>query len=190
MKNLLKIIGLLILIIWISNWNVEGEKLTHRLITKVENVVYSFKLRHQSVPKTDDKIQRMDIQTPSNDLDWIVAEASFYDPHDIKQVGGVKKKADGIGASGREVSYGSVAMDSTFIKDIANNYKGCIVYIQIRQSKLETPFGVGVYRVDDTMGKDFTHPSHLDFFHKDVPPRLKKKGRFKVMYRVAYIKKY
>jgi hypothetical protein len=134
---------------------------------------------------------------------WEDASASFYDHWSPGQTG--KEIPDGKGASGRLIGSGSIAMDSTFIADITNNYKDT-VYVQIdviaeykRDDKtfylnlnIQTPYGRGpnICRVDDTMPNSEILPGNhlIDFCICDMSGKFMEIGRFKVRYRIVKIR--
>jgi hypothetical protein len=120
-------------------------------------------------------------------LAWDIAKASFYDSKDASQT---KSGGDGIEASGRRIKSGSIAFGSplteTFIK------KGLIVFIQIKNCNVVTPYGKGIFRVDDAMASRFSNKKdkfYIDFFHKDVNSKQRQMGRFKVKFRIFKITK-
>lgn len=117
--------------------------------------------------------------------DWKVAEASYYYPSRMNNGYG------GYGATGRRIKTGSIAVGSHFFKE---NFikKGNIVYIQIKDSDVITPYGKGVFRVDDLMGPRYNNRRKkdnffIDFFYKDVNREHRKAGRFNVMFRIYKI---
>lgn len=107
---------------------------------------------------------------------WQVAIATYYDPMDESQT---KPNPDGVGASGRIVSSGSIAtslFDREFIKD-------SIVYIEIKDCHIVTPYGKGVFRVDDLVSSD-DDMTKIDFFYKDLNSKQKRLGKFHVVFRI------
>jgi hypothetical protein len=134
---------------------------------------------------------------------WQVASASYYDPMDSAQVG--KKIPDGIGASGRLVGPGSIAMDSVFVVNVTNNFKDT-VYVQINEVaryeregetfylklNIKTPYGKvnNIFRSDDTMPKSKTIlGDRADLCICDMDSVMKEIGRFIITYRVVKIKR-
>ena len=116
--------------------------------------------------------------------DWQTAEASYYDSRDSKQTKGV---CDGIGAFGRAIGSGSVALGSSFTENFRE--KNLVVFIQIKNCDIVTPYGKGIFRVDDMMAQRFNKKGdfHIDFSHEDISLKLKRKGRFQVEFRIYKI---
>lgn len=114
---------------------------------------------------------------------WNVANASFYNSKDPSQT---KKRADGIGASGRRIRSGSIAFGSPATKNFIKNK---IVYIEIKDCNIVTPYGKGIFRVDDSMNKRFNREDKffIDFHHKDLTSKQKRMGRFNIEFRVYKI---
>lgn len=111
---------------------------------------------------------------------WQTAEATYYDSQDQAQT---RAGGDGIGSFGRLIKSGSIAIGSAFITELSKENE--IVFVQIENFNVMTPYGKGIYRVDDTMAERFRKKGKLyvDFFHKDLNLRLKQKGRFNVKLR-------
>jgi len=117
---------------------------------------------------------------PSNN--WNKANASYYDPLSRKQTGSGK----GIGASGRRIRSGSVALGNPLINFFIK--EGMIVYIEVKAPgfNIHTPYGKNIFRVDDKMAKRFRENYNkffLDFEERDLNSRLKQTGRFNVEFR-------
>jgi len=115
---------------------------------------------------------------------WEVAEATYYDPMDPKQT---KENPDGYGASGRKVECGSVAMDSIFFCHYHKQKK--IVYIEIKNSSLMTPYGKGIFRVDDRLNERYKDKRYLEFHQNDLSEKYKRIGRFNIHYRIVRVEK-
>jgi hypothetical protein len=118
-------------------------------------------------------------------LVWKNAEGTYYNPKDRSQT---KKNPDGKGTSDRRIKSGSVALGSSLTRTFLN--KQFIVYIQIKDCSLITPYGKGIFRVDDAMGTRFSNKDDkffIDFYHKDVTFKQKQIGRFKIKFRVYKI---
>lgn len=112
---------------------------------------------------------------------WLPAEASYYDPMDPKQT---KEKPDGIGAFGRRIVSGSVAMGSPQAKLFRK--KKSVVFIKVKDLDVHTPYGKGIFRVDDLKNdryQDKDGKYYIDFFEKDLNAYYLKQGRFKVSFR-------
>lgn len=119
-------------------------------------------------------------------LDWKIAKASFYDSNDPKQT---KIDCDGLGRSGRRIKSGSIALGSTFTKNFIE--KKIIIFIQVKDCKVVTPYGKGIFRVDDTMNDRYNIKDKffVDFFYKDVNSNQKQLGRFHIKFRIFKIVK-
>jgi len=117
---------------------------------------------------------------------WQKAKASYYDSKDPSQT---KDNCNGIGAFGRRIKSGSIAMGSSFTKDFRKN--GMKVFIQVKNCNVVTPYGKGIFRVDDVMAKKYNNKKtfHVDFFYKDLDSRHKRLGRFKIEFRIYKIVK-
>lgn len=119
-------------------------------------------------------------------LAWKTARASFYDSRDTSQT---KKDCNGIGASGREIKSGSIALGSSLTESFIK--KGLVVFIEIKDCDIVTPYGKGIFRVDDAMAKRFNRKGkyYIDFFSGDVNSHQKRLGRFKIKFRIYKIEK-
>lgn len=116
-----------------------------------------------------------------NDTTWHKAQASYYDPKDQSQT---KENPDGIGAFGRKINSGSIALGSKFTKAFIK--KDATVFIEVKElSHIKTPYGYGIFRVDDRMGNRFSKSNKffVDFYQYDLPEKLKRLGRFKISFR-------
>ena len=104
------------------------------------------------------------IQTLS---DWQFASGSYYDPKDTTQT---KVGCDGKGAFERMIQSGSIALGSSFTKFFVENKKEMEVLIETNLNVM-TPFGKGIFRLDDKMGKSYSMNSHnyfLDFQEENL----------------------
>jgi len=135
------------------------------------------KVTPEKIENTDEIFQDSGFPGP-----WEIAEATYYDPSDSKQT---RENTDGRGASGRKVERGSVAMDSIFFCHYQKQKK--IVYIEIKNSNLITPYGKGIFRVDDRLNERYKDKRYLEFNHDDLSEKYKRIGRFNVRYRVVRI---
>lgn len=120
-------------------------------------------------------------------LGWKTAKASYYDSNDPKQT---KIDCDGVGASGRRIKSGSIALGSTFTKNFIK--KDIVVFIQVKDCNIITPYGKGIFRVDDMMNHRYNNKDDhffVDFFHEDVNSKQKRLGRFQIEFRVFKIVK-
>lgn len=111
---------------------------------------------------------------------WHTAQASYYDSKDEDQTG----DTTGIGASGRIIKSGSIAFGSIYTEKILKRNK--VIYIKVKDMNVMTPYGKGVFRVDDLMADEYNKKGHyyIDFYHEDLSERLKEKGRFKVKFKI------
>ncbi len=125
---------------------------------------------------TDLKIVEVNDSVVNDSLVWEKAEASYYNPMQISK--------HGLGASGRKIRSGSIALGATFTK---NFIKKEIVFIEVRDCDIVTPYGKGIFRVDDMMHRRYSSREDkyfIDFFYKDISPRQKRLGRFKIEFRI------
>ena len=129
------------------------------------------------------KAQDKSIDTLSG---WQKAKASYYNSKDPSQT---KSNCNGVGAFGRRIKSGSIAMGSHLAKDL--NKKGIVVFIQIKNCNIVTPYGKGIFRVDDVMAQKYNKNNafHIDFFYKDLDSKHKRLGRFIVEFRIFKIVK-
>jgi len=134
--------------------------------------------RESNAPKTVEDSLKQVIS------DWQIANATYYDPNDSSQT---RTDSDGSGAFGRVIKSGSIGLGSAFTSRIKE--KGLDVYIQIKDFSVDTPFGKGIFRVDDAMASRFNEKNkfHIDFFQEDLSLRQKLEGRFKVVFRLFKI---
>ncbi|HAE36342.1 TPA: hypothetical protein DCX66_02775 [Candidatus Nomurabacteria bacterium] len=116
--------------------------------------------------------------------DWEVAEASYYDPMDSTQT---KKNPDGKGTLGRLIKSGSVSIGASFSEVIYE--KNMKVFLQIENMNIVTPYGKGIFRIDDIMASRFNKGNkiHIDFFHEDLNVKYKRLGRFKILFKIVKI---
>ena len=116
--------------------------------------------------------------------DWNIAEATYYDPKDTAQT---KKCPDGIGTFERMVGKGSIALGSSFTEVIRE--KKLEIFIEVMNLDVMTPYGKGIFRVDDAVPGDYEKIKkvHIDFYHEDLNPTYKRIGRFDVKFRVIKI---
>ena len=117
-------------------------------------------------------------------LVWQTAIASYYNPYDRKQT---KKKPDGLGTSDRHIRSGSISFGSSSTR--CSLKKGLIIFIEVKDCPIVTPYGKGIFRIDDSMGKRFNKDKkfYIDFFQKDLDSKHKRMGRFKVKFRIYKI---
>jgi len=117
---------------------------------------------------------------------WQEAEATYYDPLDPKQT---RENPDGRGAFGRMIKSGSIAFGSVFTEIF--RLEKMLVYVQIKDLNIMTPYGLGIFRIDDAMGsKNIAKDQYnIDFFHRDLGRAHKTQGRFSVMFKVLKIEK-
>lgn len=118
--------------------------------------------------------------------DWTEGEASHYNPLDENQT---RKDTDGTGAYGRKVEKGSIAFGNRYFQDALK--KGAEIYVQIQgMEDVVTPYGKGVFRVDDTMNQRYSQKGkfNIDFHPDDLDEAKKKKGRFPIKFKIVEIK--
>lgn len=117
---------------------------------------------------------------------WHIAEGSYYNPKDPKQT---RKDTDGIGAFGRKIKSGSIAFGSIFTEKIRK--EKIVVFIEIKDCNIITPYGKGIFRIDDKMANRYSKKDkyYIDFYHEDLDWFHKKMGRFKKEFRVHKILK-
>lgn len=112
---------------------------------------------------------------------WHNASASYYDALDSSQT---KDNPDGIGAFGRRIHPGSIALGSSVTKVLIE--KNLIAFVEVKDLKdVNTPYGKGVFRVDDKMGCKFSKKNrfYVDFNQHDLNQELRRLGRFKIRFR-------
>lgn len=115
---------------------------------------------------------------------WHVAKASYYDSNDSTQT---REDCDGVGALGRQIKSGSIALGSSFTEGLR---KDEMVFVQVKNFNIVTPYGKGIFRVDDVMSKKFSRNGfHVDFFHEDLDSKHKLLGRFPIWFRIYKIVK-
>ena len=117
---------------------------------------------------------------------WQKAKASYYNSNDPSQT---KSRCNGVGAFGRRIKSGSIAMGSNLAKNL--NKKGIVVFVQVKNCNIVTPYGKGIFRIDDTMAQRYNKNDtfHIDFFYKDLNLKQKRLGRFIVEFRIYKIVK-
>jgi hypothetical protein len=123
---------------------------------------------------------------PDSISDWTVALGTYYDPMDSCQT---KKNPDGIGATGRKIKSGSIALGwagaDSLLKEGEKNGKK--YFIQVKNLDIITPYGRGIFRVDDKMRIDSRFKNKdtflIDFFHKDLNNKLKAMGYFNILFK-------
>ena len=152
-----------------SHGSIERDKLME-ILDKIK--------KESNAPKTvEDSLK----QVISN---WQIANATYYDPKDSSQT---RKDCDGSGAFGRMIKSGSIALGSAFTSRMKE--KGLDIFIQIKDSNVDTPYGKGIFRVDDAMASRYNEKDKfcIDFFHEDLSLRQKITGHFKVVFRLFKI---
>lgn len=114
--------------------------------------------------------------------DYRQGEASYYDALDPNQT---RPGTDGTGAYGRKVEPGSVAFGNRVFHDALK--KGEEVYIKVKGMDVETPYGTGVFRVDDTMNQRYNKQGqfNIDFHPEDLTKEQKNSGRFEIEWKIV-----
>lgn len=117
--------------------------------------------------------------------EWQTASGSYYDPKDTSQT---KLNCDGKGSFERMIQSGSIALGSSFTKFFVEKKEEMEILIETNLNVV-TPFGKGIFRLDDKMGKSYSKKDHffLDFHKENLTSRLKRIGRFKVNFRIYKI---
>lgn len=117
---------------------------------------------------------------------WQTAKASYYDSQDSNQT---KSDCDGIGAFGRIIESGSIAFGSMITKTFKD--RGLEVFIEVKDLHVVTPYGKGIFRIDDVMASRHNKENsyYIDFFQDDLNSKQKRLGRFKVKFRIIKIVK-
>ena len=115
---------------------------------------------------------------------WHTAKASYYDSQDSSQT---RDDCNGIGALGRRIKSGSIALGSSFTEELK---KEKVIFIQVKNCKVKTPYGKGIFRIDDLMAKRFNKKGfHIDFLQKDLDSKHKLLGRFRIKFRIYKVTK-
>ena len=116
--------------------------------------------------------------------DWRIAEASFYDANDSAQT---RDGCDGNGAFGREIKSGSIALGSAFTKRLKE--EKIILFVKIKNCNITTPYGKGIFRVDDVMKNKYNKKNkfYFDFLQSDLDPSYIRRGRFNVKFKLHKI---
>lgn len=149
---------------------------------KIKNIGIS-KIKESVKDHSKDNSFRVD-NLDLNDTSWHKAQASYYDPIDHSQT---KENPDGVGAFGRKINSGSIALGSKFTKAFIK--KDVTVFIEVKElSHIKTPYGYGIFRVDDRMGDRFTKDNKffVDFYRRDLPEELRRLGRFRISFRFSF----
>jgi hypothetical protein len=122
------------------------------------------------------------IETLSN---WQLASGTYYDPKDTSQT---KEGGDGKGAFERMIQSGSIALGSSFTKFFVKEKRKMKVFIETNLNVM-TPFGKGIFRLDDKMAGVYSIDNHyfLDFIEENLTKKLKQVGRFDVLFRIHKI---
>jgi len=146
--------------------------------TKTDKFLELLEKKEPIIPKT---VEENILEAFSS---WQTANASYYDSKDSLQT---RENCNGIGAFGHYITSGSIALGSTFTETFRD--KGMEVFIQIKNFNIMTPYGKGIFRVDDMMSSKFNRKGkfHIDFYHKDLSLKQKRMGRFKVNFRIYKI---
>jgi hypothetical protein len=115
--------------------------------------------------------------------DWTVGEASYYNPTNPAET---RPGTNGVGAYGRKVEPGSVAFGNRVFHDALK--KGEVIYVKVKGfENVKTPYGNGVFRVDDTMNLKYSKKGqfNIDFHPQDSDEAQKKTGRFKIEFKLV-----
>lgn len=115
--------------------------------------------------------------------DWTTGEASYYNP---KNPAETRAGTNGVGAYGRPVESGSVAFGNRVFHSALK--KGEQVFIQVKGfENVKTPYGNGIFRVDDTMNKRYDKEGqyNIDFNPADLTKEQKSRGRYPIEFKVV-----
>lgn len=176
----------LLIVILLSSFttanNVSGSNRTKKVLSSVIKKTSKAKTKQVKAKKTKKK---KNFEIPKG---WNIANASYYDPNNAKQT---KENSDGIGAFGREISSGSIALGSNLTSFFKSKKMTVFIYVKIKGLNIQTPYGENIFRVDDQMNKRYRKEGKffIDFFHKDLDRKHKKIGRFKVQFKIHKIVK-
>jgi len=108
-------------------------------------------------------------------------EGSYYNP---KNPAETRPGTDGTGAYGRKIKSGSIAFGNRMYHDELK--KGKIIYVKIKGFEdVKTPYGDGIFRIDDTMHLRYDKPGmfNIDFYAGDMDAARRRKGRFDLEFR-------
>ena len=114
-------------------------------------------------------------------VDYTTGEASYYNPTNPKET---REGTNGVGAYGRKVEPGSVAFGNRFLHNLLKD--GQEIYVKVKGFEdVKTPYGNGVFRVDDTMNERYNAKGkfNIDFHPKDFGEARIKKGRFPIEFK-------
>jgi len=138
-------------------------------------------------PKTVEIKDSLDIAI-SELSSWKMAKGTYYDPKDSTQT---RSNPDGKGSFDRVIESGSIAIGSNLAKFFKDAKDDVEIFIEIKNLNVVTPYGKGIFRVDDTLNERYcsNHGKYfLDFSEEDLPFHLIKKGRFDVLFRIYKIR--
>jgi hypothetical protein len=118
---------------------------------------------------------------------WHTASGSYYNPLDSYQT---RKNTNGIGAFGRMIKSGSIALGSFFTKIFKKKKMQVFVQVKGKNLNIQTPYGKNIFRVDDAMNARYNGKKqfHIDFYQKDLDHAHKKLGRFPISFKIYKIK--
>ena len=114
---------------------------------------------------------------------YTTGEASYYDPLDPAQT---RTGADGTGAYGRKIESGSVAFGNRIFQDRLK--AGEEIYIKVKGFEdIKTPYGNGVFRIDDTMNVRYNKQGqfNIDFSSEDIGKERKDRGRYEIEFKIV-----
>lgn len=131
------------------------------------------------VPAHPKTLEQIILQAFSN---WQEVNATWYDPMDPKQT---RKNPDGRGAFGRMIKSGSIAFGSAFTEIF--RLEKMLVYVETRDLNIMTPYGLGIFRVDDKMANE--SGCRIDFFQGDLNQEQKIQLKNGVTFRICRIEK-
>jgi len=148
------------------------------------------------IDKIEDSFKEKNIKTISKNIEdelteklsnWQTAVGTYYNPMDSSQT---KKNPDGIGASGRKISKGSIAFafGPSFTKQFIRDTH---VFLEIKNCNVITPYGKGIFRVDDLKNIRFNDDNtfYIDFNYQDINSVQKEQGVFLIEFKIKKITK-
>lgn len=114
---------------------------------------------------------------------WQEGEGSYYNPNNPAET---RAKTTGVGAYGRRIESGSVAFGNRVFHGALK--RGEKIYIKVEGfENIRTPYGNGVFRVDDTMNPRYNKKGkfNIDFNASDLDKTRKNEGRFPLRWMVV-----
>jgi len=135
----------------------------------------SFSVAFAGTPYQEEKYEEL--------KDWTTGEASYYNPTNPAET---REGTTGVGAYGRLIESGSVAFGNRVFHSALKG--GEPIYIQVKGFEdIKTPYGNGVFRIDDTMNQRYSKKGqfNIDFNASDLDKARKQKGRYEIEFRIV-----